>query len=733
MDSLDPKQNPSPHEPRREPRPDARYERDESPGVGLADLSGRQMGRYLIGQQLGSGGVATVYRAFDQVQGQTVALKVLLPNADEKSYNRFRREALTAGGLRHPNIVRILQVGTAPQGGVAYIAMELVEGESLADLLAQRRALSYGEACALLAPIADALAYAHAAGIVHRDVKPSNILLRPVGRSTPGSVQPASLDYPVVPLLSDFGIARTLDAPELTSAGRTVGTPAYMAPEQAAGSRTIDGRADIYALGTVLYRCITGRLPFAGTATQILHAHVYEPLTIDTQLLSQLPPELVAVLQRALAKRPEERYQTAAPLAQALQGIAATSAAVDGPLALEGDPAATRTMGLPAAAGGVPAPLHAAARPPSASVLVPGTLPTVEAVAASRTLSASVPPGNVPPDPAAVEGSAGPNRRLWVMLASVTMVVLLLGLSAGAVTAFLRSRERAEADPAATVALLPATGTATPTPSATPTPWPTLAPATQPPDQPPPVVVIPEAPTPTAPPIFVPPPDTPTPEPPTATPTPEPPTEAPPTETPTETASPSPSPSPSPTPTLEPPTPTLEPPTPTDIPPTPTPEPPTPTPGSEGCSAATDFLFDSTIAGFDDGARAAFACALAPAQESSAELLTFQNGFMLHIGDRAEVYASLTDGTWVTIPSGWRPGDPEPPVTAVPPEGLYAPTGIFGAIWQEPLAQQLLGYALTPTPAPLRALEQSFPGGTLVGDLDTGVVYVFRGDRMVQQ
>ncbi len=134
--------------------------------------------------------------------------------------------------------------------------MELVTGPSLSDLLERQGRLSSAEACALLAPIAEALHYAHTRGIIHRDVKPSNILLQAPSAARPHAVKMTGLEEPVVPLLSDFGIARALDAPELTSAGRTIGTPAFMSPEQCAGDEEIDGRADIYSLGAVLYRCL---------------------------------------------------------------------------------------------------------------------------------------------------------------------------------------------------------------------------------------------------------------------------------------------------------------------------------------------------------------------------------------------------------------------------------------------------------------------------------------------
>ena len=167
-----------------------------------------------------------------------------------------------------------------------------------------------------------------------------------------------------MPLLSDFGIARALDAPELTSAGRTVGTPAYMAPEQCAGSREVDGRADIYSLGAVLYRCITGRMPFSGSTTQILHAHVYDPLVIEDSVLRLLPPVMVEILQRSMAKRPDDRYPTADALADALT-LAAGRLPPASSTGAEGSTATLTLSSLPATPP--PAPIT-----PSATVLVPG-------------------------------------------------------------------------------------------------------------------------------------------------------------------------------------------------------------------------------------------------------------------------------------------------------------------------------------------------------------------------
>lgn len=288
-------------------------------------MIGRIVAGFRIEDRLGGGAMASIYRATmldvqhstDRSSHQQVALKILNTAADDILRERFRIEAQTVRSLQHPHIVQTIDSGQTDDG-ITYIALELIEGEDLGILLERRHQLTINESCQLLAPIADALAHAHAAGVVHRDVKPSNILLRHVAPGTPNSVQLTEMEQVVIPLLSDFGIARALDAPELTTTGRTIGTPAYMSPEQCAGKRQLDGRADLYSLGTVLYRCLVGRSPFTGTTTQILHAHVYESLTIPATIMHTLPPSVLSILQKALQKEPPDRYSDAQQFANDL-------------------------------------------------------------------------------------------------------------------------------------------------------------------------------------------------------------------------------------------------------------------------------------------------------------------------------------------------------------------------------------------------------------------------------
>ena len=281
----------------------------------LANLSGRTLSHFQLYEQLGAGAMSSVYRATDQRDDRSVALKVLLPGADGVARSRFRQEADTALQLDHPHIIRSFEIGETEPEGFAFIAMELVDGSSLADLLEQHRQISIVDSCLILEQVARGLDYAHRRGIVHRDVKPSNILLQQADDDDENAIHLSMLAHPVVPLLSDFGIARALDAPELTTIGRTVGTPSYMAPEQCSGSHEIDGRADTYALGTVFYRCLVGRPPFVGSTTQVLYAHVYNPLTIPDEVLVNLPMPIIDILRRSLAKNPRQRYATAAGMA----------------------------------------------------------------------------------------------------------------------------------------------------------------------------------------------------------------------------------------------------------------------------------------------------------------------------------------------------------------------------------------------------------------------------------
>ncbi len=270
-----------------------------------SDLSGQHLGPYHIESMLGSGGIAAIYRAAD-AQGNTVALKVILPppGAGSEILARFEREARTAARLNHPAIVPVLDVGRAE--AYAFMAMPLVEGQNLADYLEQISRLDETAAADLAWQVADALHYAHEQGIIHRDVKPSNILL--TGENRAAGENRA--------MLTDFGVALALDDPALTQSGHTVGTPLYMSPEQAAGE-ALDGRTDIYSLGIVLYQMVTGQVPFAGNTPRLLHAHVYDPPPEPSTIVN-VSPAMQALILQALAKDPADRFQTGAEMAEAL-------------------------------------------------------------------------------------------------------------------------------------------------------------------------------------------------------------------------------------------------------------------------------------------------------------------------------------------------------------------------------------------------------------------------------
>lgn len=270
----------------------------------LEGLIGQHLGRYQIEALIGRGGMAAVYRAVDPALQRPVALKVLYPQylADPSLVERFRREAITAASLDHPFIAPIYDVGEAD--GLVYLAMKLLPGPSLAELLQREGRLPLQQVAVLTSEIASALDEAHAHGIVHRDIKPGNVLFDARGRA----------------MLTDFGIAKSLESSSLTESSVIVGTPDYIAPEQIDPQLVppggLDGRADIYALGAMVYRAITGRRPFDGTAQHVLLAHLQQTPPPPSSLLPDLPPAVDAIIARALAKRPEDRYATAFEFAQ---------------------------------------------------------------------------------------------------------------------------------------------------------------------------------------------------------------------------------------------------------------------------------------------------------------------------------------------------------------------------------------------------------------------------------
>lgn len=258
-----------------------------------------------IVEEIGRGAMAVVYRAYQAQLERWVAIKVLRPELlkVEEVLIRFRREARAVAALRHPNILTIYDYGEAK--GLAYILMECVTGDTLKARLTGQP-WNWVEAVALLIPVGQALAYAHTKGIIHRDVKPANILL-------------ARDDWP---LLSDFGLVKLLEAQQtLTEPGVGLGTPLYTAPEQMRG-HTVDHRADIYALGTVLYEMVTGRLPFTGTTpVKLMIERLHQPPTPPRQLNPALPPELEVVLLKALAQEPSDRFDDMVELVKTLDEL----------------------------------------------------------------------------------------------------------------------------------------------------------------------------------------------------------------------------------------------------------------------------------------------------------------------------------------------------------------------------------------------------------------------------
>jgi tRNA A-37 threonylcarbamoyl transferase component Bud32 len=282
-------------------------------------------GRYRLVELLGQGGMATIYRARDAQLERDVAVKLLRPEfgRDPDFLARFRDEARSAASLSHPNVVSVFDFGEDASG--PFIVMELVDGEDLASILRGNGPLAPRQAARISAEVAKALQAAHARGIVHRDVKPSNILVSRDGRVK----------------VADFGIARAVTESQLTLPGTTMGSVHYFSPEQARGE-VATAASDVYALGIVLFESLTGQRPFSGDgAAAVAMARLTSPPPVPSAVRSTVPPELDQIVQRAMALEPADRYPSAAAMASALEGF----------LADAGRPAGTGAMAAGAAAG----------------------------------------------------------------------------------------------------------------------------------------------------------------------------------------------------------------------------------------------------------------------------------------------------------------------------------------------------------------------------------------------
>src|SRR5688572_23130490 len=295
--------------------------RPKDPFIGRDLLNGQ----FRILQKIGTGGMGSVYRAAQPAMNREVAIKILHPKlAGRKDLtSRFRREARAMSQLTHPNTVRVFMYGELDDDGSLYIVMEMLEGRNLNQRVRREGPMPTSRAIPILVQVCGALQEAHEMGIVHRDLKPENIFL-----STQGGIA----DFPKV---LDFGLAKVTERQMqpgsviLTQEGMVFGTPEFMSPEQAQG-RTLDARSDIYSLAVILYEVLTGKLPFsARTPMEYIQKHVMEPAILLNERVPEkkFDPGLEHALKRALAKKPDERFQTAADFAESLRPFGGAAAA----------------------------------------------------------------------------------------------------------------------------------------------------------------------------------------------------------------------------------------------------------------------------------------------------------------------------------------------------------------------------------------------------------------------
>jgi len=319
----------------------------------------QRIGRYEIRRTLGTGAMGVVFEAWDPAHARRVALKTMRRAApagasagEDELLDRFRRKAQTAGQLAHPNVVAAYEYGEDAESGRAFIAMEYVEGEELKRAFERNARFPLADVERIMTQLLAALEEAHAHGVVHRDVKPANVFMLPDGGVKIG----------------DFGIAR-IDSSELTQVGSVLATPSYMSPEQFMG-QTVDGRSDLFAAGVILYQLLTGEKPFTGKLAAIMQQVLKDPPRPPSAHNPHLPAAFDALLAKALAKRPADRFQNARAFAAAVHAaVAAAPAEASNPFVqrdtADGARAATSP---PASANGVAAArsaIHPAAAPPA--------------------------------------------------------------------------------------------------------------------------------------------------------------------------------------------------------------------------------------------------------------------------------------------------------------------------------------------------------------------------------
>lgn len=374
-----------------------------------------KLGKYIIRRELGKGAMGIVYEGFDPTIERTVAIKTIRPQQLVRAeaadiLARFKREAQSAGRLNHPGIVAVYEYGEAitendhtmvadPNAGVeanqpvAFIAMEFVKGRELRDYFESNQRFGLPDVARLMGEILSALSHAHANGVVHRDIKPANLIVLDDGRVK----------------IADFGIAR-VEKSELTQAGTVMGTPAYMSPEQFLG-QTVDGRSDLFSCGVVLYQFLTGEKPFTGNTTTIMYKVLQEEPLAPSMLNVALPGAFDGVAKKAMAKSPDQRYQTAAEFA------AAINAAVASPTGER--PAVSSTDATFVGAGNSSSSMRL-----SAAAELAEPLPTASVVSASApSTPTAAPPSSAPPTEAKARSRMG-------LVGAVAGLLLIGGISA---------------------------------------------------------------------------------------------------------------------------------------------------------------------------------------------------------------------------------------------------------------------------------------------------------------